>query len=65
MFPVIFNFPFMNAVCGFSFPKAISTISASLTVKVVSALLFGGPSKTTPVLRSRAENSMVFINYVI
>lgn len=61
MFPVIFSFPFINACCGFNLPSAISTISASATVNVVSTLPVGVPAKTSPFFKSKAnENGIIY-----
>lgn len=63
--PVILSFPFINATCGLSLPSAISTISESATVSVVSALTpFGAPSYTVPLLQSSAAyNGNTSITY--
>lgn len=61
IFPAIFSLPFMNADCGFNFPNARSTISASATVRVVSALPSGAPSCTLAFFKSSA-GILMFIN---
>lgn len=57
MFPVILSFPFINASCGFSLPRAMSTKSSSDTVSVVSTLtLFSaGPSYNFKFFKSMAK----------
>lgn len=57
MLPAIFNLPFMKAAWGFSLPKAMSTMSSSATVSVVSTLTpWAGPSYALALLQSRAVN---------
>lgn len=59
MLPAIFSLPFMNAACGFSLPRAMSTISSSATVRVVSTLTpaSAGPAYALAALQSRAVRS--------
>lgn len=56
MFPLIFNFPDINAMVGFNFPENILTKSSVAILITTSARSEGSPCPTFPPLLFRSRN---------